>query len=237
MSNTTSSSNCSSCEPSTGSNVDFILPSGEKYLNKATVPTAFVDEFEQFIEIEQSQIDLSVHSIELLPKTKYLKDYYSKRNKNEDLTLVPCQDQGIRSKMLTSLSEKKALPLKSIFCGAQADLYIFDAYGEVFTCWELVGESSNKIGTYNNDFNIDPSEANNWFGKNISEVESCSKCKYAFFCGGGCISHALKDDKGYRSSYCEEYPSMFHISTMEAYKEHSESDNKVNLKIIKELCD
>jgi len=72
------------------------------------------------------------------------------------------------------------------------------------SCFEVLRFRSLTEGLHFNE-----NELNNWYGRNISTTDACSKCKYAFFCGGGCQAHALNEGRGFNSPYCDGYPKMF----------------------------
>ena len=66
-----------------------------------------------------------------------------------------------------------------------------------------------------------------WIGKNISKVDACSKCKYAFFCGGGCMAGALREGRGYNSPHCDGYPKLFQDIVPHTYFNYLEEVEKV----------
>ncbi|MBL7728184.1 MAG: SPASM domain-containing protein, partial [Dinghuibacter sp.] len=80
---------------------------------------------------------------------------------------------------------------------------------DIYTCWELVGQDEFLVGSYKNGIQFDREAIDKWQGKNISKVDACSKCKYAFFCGGGCMAGALREGRGYNSPHCDGYPRVF----------------------------
>jgi uncharacterized protein len=102
-------------------------------------------------------------------------------------------------------------------------MMIFDPYGDLYTCWETVGVDRHKVGSYRNGVELDEVELQHWYGRNISTTPACSRCKYAFFCGGGCQAHALSEGRGYNSPYCDGYPKTFQKVVSEVFKSHMKS--------------
>ena len=212
-------------------------------------PDVFIDE-EQYINVEQeeeifsnyqngtwtvglqelSQEIESNHSeyrqIPVMPRREFTRKYYQFAKENPDLMhQISCQDAGIRQTFKRALDGKGLLNFKPIFCGAQDGMLILDPYGDLYTCWELVGMDRYKVGTYLNQVEFNDERLSEWYDRNISNVPSCSKCKYAFFCGGGCAAHAyMKNDGDIKTSYCDEYPRVFHTVVPEIFEEHKQQN-------------
>ena len=87
----------------------------------------------------------------------------------------------------------------------------------------------NKADPTLNNVSFDEEELNNWYGRNISTTPACSKCKYAFFCGGGCQAHALSEGRGYKSPYCDGYPKLFHEVVSDTFINFEPSVTKNNV--------
>jgi len=119
-------------------------------------------------------------SMKLMNRGKFINKYLEATKEDASMKLISCQDFGIRQKISTALKTKKAVEFRSVFCSAQTGEVIFDPYGDLYSCWETVGNKDYRIGTYLNNVSFDEEELNNWYGRNISTTPACSKCKYAF---------------------------------------------------------
>ena len=97
--------------------------------------------------------------------------------------------------------------------------FIFDPKGNIYTCWEIIGDSSFKVGEYYPEFFINKTKLKHWRNRDISNMYSCSLCKYALFCGGGCAAQSLKDNKNIYDSYCDNFKSLFNIGVRDAYSD------------------
>lgn len=69
------------------------------------------------------------------------------------------------------------------FCNAHQSRKFFDPDGLIYSCILSVGQKEKAIGQYFPEFEM---FEDSLFERNITTIEKCSKCKYAFLCGGGC---------------------------------------------------
>lgn len=132
-----------------------------------------------------------------------------------------CTDNGLSTHIFNAIKNKKPLPLRSIFCAAQSSEYIFDPYGNIYNCWNFVGQPSHIIGNYRNDNILWTAKKDDWHDRNISTAPNCQHCRYAFFCGGGCLAHATQKDGKFDISHCNNYPSMFKQAVNKAYSQYT----------------
>lgn len=156
---------------------------------------------------------------ESLTRIEFTKEYYDAIRRNEQLQVISCQDFSIKWKIKKSLNRKGFIPFHADFCGAETGSIIFDSYGDIYTCWEMVGIENYKVGKYEDKLVFDEKELDSWRGRNINTVSACRKCKYSLFCGGGCEAHALMEGRGPRAPYCDSFPVIFRSVVPEAYKE------------------
>lgn len=168
--------------------------------------------------------------ISVMPRREFTRKYYQYAKENPDLMhKISCQDRGIREAFKRAFEGKGLLSFKSVFCSAQTNMLILDPYGDLYTCWEMVGIERYKVGSYLNQIEFNDERLSEWYDRNISNVPSCSKCKYAFFCGGGCAAHAyVKNDGNIKTSYCDEYPRVFHTVVPEIFEEHKQQTLQSN---------
>lgn len=132
--------------------------------------------------------------------------------------LVECQDYGITRKIEYCIKTRQLLPLTSTYCAGQSRGYVFDPLGDIYACWEVVGRKDAVLGNYRGS-NIEWHEtAKLWHGRNISNSPSCYRCKYAFLCGGGCLAKANTTERGFGSSFCNQYPIVFKYAVNRAYQ-------------------
>lgn len=107
-----------------------------------------------------------------------------------------CHDYNMRSKILSAIRNRKPLPYSSTFCGSQSSSYVFDPYGKIYPCLEVVGTPMHQIGCYNKGI-LEQYNDNktNWRATNVMSFSPCRKCKYALLCGGGCYAQNIKSHR------------------------------------------
>ena len=93
---------------------------------------------------------------------------------------------SLYKKLNDAIHNQKAIALTSIYCASQAGGYVFSPLGEIYPCWDVVGNKEFQIGQLHPDsiqwYEV---ELNKWRSHDIS-TSSCRHCKFAFLCGGGC---------------------------------------------------
>ncbi len=123
---------------------------------------------------------------------------------------------GIKNAILN----KHSIPFKGDYCGATNNNIIFDPRGDIYTCLEFVGRQNMKVGSYNIETSIENFTFKNKYGKRkIFNMEKCKDCKYALFCGGGCVAFSEKFYGDMMVSYCDSFSSTFNKQVIDAYLE------------------
>ena len=110
------------------------------------------------------------------------KQYISKHQEMNTLKL--CKDNGIFYSIYKSLHKGNPIPFRRVFCPSQAGEYVFDPLGDIYPCWEIVGNKDFKIGRYSEDYiEWDNERLREWRNYDITSSPICKKCKYALYCG------------------------------------------------------
>lgn len=94
---------------------------------------------------------------------------------------------------------------KWTYCGLDCDnSYTIEPNGDVYKCWEHVGEKEHKMGEVSKKGSIDKITYSffKWMTKNPLNVEECRECKYLPVCGGGCGSVGFNETNKYESQGC-----------------------------------
>lgn len=130
-----------------------------------------------------------------------------------------CQDFGLYNKIRAAIVAEKCLNLKSVYCSVQTGGYVLDPYGEIYACWETVGNRDLILGTYTDSTIRWTPLAEKWLSQNVSVFPKCKICKYAFLCGGGCPGH--KNGKyDFGQTACSGFVSALKYATNRAYQDH-----------------
>jgi uncharacterized protein len=110
---------------------------------------------------------------------------------------------------------------RSAFCGANATMYVIDAFADIYACWERTGEPEVRIGHISpaGDVWMNRSLIERWRSRNIVSNPVCRKCRYASSCGGGCPILAEEISGTVFSNYCDGYAKRFRASVGKAYQD------------------
>lgn len=139
--------------------------------------------------------------------------YFSRK---EYLSLIENSNYNLKNDVSLSSNIEKAiknrtrLSFKPKHCSAQSSAYIFDPFGNIYSCYDEIGKKNSRIGTYIPSLSWNDSVRDSWFGRDISVSKKCSRCRYALFCGGGCYSKQLISQQ--EDGYCDDFPLRFNSS-------------------------
>jgi uncharacterized protein len=125
--------------------------------------------------------------------------------------------------------------LRESFCSAHTRMYIFDAFSDIYACWERTGDPTVRIGHVGEDGSLTLNTAVNdlWKSRTVASNPVCKRCRYALYCGGGCAVLAVGATGKYHANFCDGFASRFRSGVAEAYLEHKQGvgcaveDNRV----------
>jgi uncharacterized protein len=140
-------------------------------------------------------------------------------NKHSDHSAIASQDFELKSRIIKTLAGAGWTTFRTTYCGAGTGMMIFDPYGDLYACWEVVGMGEYKIGTYRHQLELNRIELDKWRTRNITTVLSCSRCQYALFCGGGCEASLLFAGREPNTPSCNSFQSKFKTLAIEALHE------------------
>ncbi|WP_223854925.1 radical SAM/SPASM domain-containing protein [Bacteroides sp. GM023] len=125
-----------------------------------------------------------------------------------------CQDYGTFYKIHSAIFNHNPLVFSPIFCKAQSNSYVFDPFGKIYPCWEVVGKTDSQIGDYNRDKIYWNSEIiEHWRKYNTNSSLMCKNCKYALLCRGGCPAHSFIN-----STQCNQFSAIINYSANRAFR-------------------
>lgn len=113
-------------------------------------------------------------------------------------------EHRLYSNIMKAIKENKGLFLTPCYCNANYNSYIFDPYGNIYSCLEVVGNTKEAIGKYINGIDWNISTKEKWTNRNVNIQKKCSKCKYSLLCGGGCFAKA--QNSGNENAFCDDFP-------------------------------
>ncbi len=119
---------------------------------------------------------------------------------------------------------------KASFCGAHNKMYVFDAFGDIYACWERTGDKAIRTGWIDESgapqFVADRLEA--WRSRTVASNETCAQCRYALYCGGGCAVLAEGIHGTQFGNYCDAFGRRFREAISRAYTEHTSGQRRVS---------
>lgn len=145
------------------------------------------------------------------------------REEHESLKGIGAPDDHLKSQIRRVFDESHdPMPdFKASFCGAHSGMYIFDAFGDVYACWEHTGDPKVRIGHVEEDgavtLNVDLERM--WRSRTVVSNPVCQKCRYALYCGGGCAVRALQTSGEFFHNYCDTFQRRFRVTAAEAYSD------------------
>lgn len=148
------------------------------------------------------------------------------RSVNDDLVHIQRPDDRIIAaarRIFASEGADQRPAYRESFCSAHTGMYIFDAFADIYACWERTGDASIRIGHISQDgsVSLNVPELEQWRDRTVASNPVCSKCKYALQCGGGCAVLAASANGSYHSNYCDAFATRFKASVSEAYRDHA----------------
>lgn len=106
---------------------------------------------------------------------------------------------------------------KTGFCGANFGMCIFDAKGNVYSCWDEV-ELFQPVGHFHTGTVVYDDEIRRaWQRSPVVANPRCHECAYAFYCGGGCDWHGKKDGDEYYDHFCPDFMNSFRTAVAEDF--------------------
>ena len=123
------------------------------------------------------------------------------------------------------------------FCGAHSTMYVLDAFGDIYACWERTGDPKVRIGHIDKDGAVfmSKSQLHAWRGRNVVSNPVCRKCRFATSCGGGCAVLAEGATGTLYKNFCDGYAQRFRAKVAQAYLD-SVSGKGPSLQV-QRLCD
>jgi uncharacterized protein len=140
-----------------------------------------------------------------------------------EMRVIGRPDDGLQAVVRRMFDDGHAVPqFKTSFCGAHTGMYIFDAFGDIYACWERTGDARVRIGRVLDGGTVELHEAQVrlWHSRTPASNPTCRKCRYAFQCGGGCAVLAEGQNGKFHSNYCDGFATRFRHSVAAAYQDH-----------------
>lgn len=168
----------------------------------------------------------SIHSAkgeggELMDSWVLRKSLGTFQTKTPELRRVGHLDDNLSGR-LRQIFEQRQDPMpgfKATFCGAHSTMYIFDAFADIYACWEHTGDQNIRIAHISEDGGLLFDDEHNelWRGRNVLTNDDCRRCRYAFYCGGGCANLAWGRTGDFHTSFCDGFSHRFRTTAAKVY--------------------
>lgn len=145
------------------------------------------------------------------------------RQRYPNMHLIRRPSDGLMDQAQQIFEQQDTLPnFKASFCGAHNKMYIFDAFGDIYTCWERTGDHKIRVGyvTQDSEIILNNELYKTWRERTVISNPVCRKCRYAFHCGGGCAVLAMNHSGKFHANYCDGFSKRFRASVAEAYQDY-----------------
>jgi uncharacterized protein len=143
------------------------------------------------------------------------------REEHENMRFIGRPDDGLVDRVRQIFDQRGAAltNFKASFCSAHNKMYIFDALGDVYACWERTGDKKLRVGAVTADgrFELDNGLMAMWRERTVVSNETCRKCRYSLYCGGGCAVLAQGLSGNLYSNHCDGFQKRFRATVAEAY--------------------
>lgn len=117
---------------------------------------------------------------------------------------------------------------KPFFCGATSNMVTVDPFGDLYPCWEVIGDKNCSIGDLSAmGFNFNDN-ADYWRNRNVMNMDTCSRCAYGLICAGNCPTHSMVYEGDIYKPSCEKFVDIFNQILVAMYNSHKEKTQAVS---------
>ena len=145
------------------------------------------------------------------------------RQRHPAVSRIGLTDDSLQFKARQLFDQKaRSTGFSTAFCGAHTAMYVFDAFSDIYACWERTGDTRQRIGhiTPAGEVLMSRLHLHAWRGRNVVSNPVCRKCRYATSCGGGCAVMAEGTSGTLYKNFCDGYAQRFRAKVAQAYLEH-----------------
>jgi uncharacterized protein len=140
------------------------------------------------------------------------------------MALIHTQDDSLvrRVRQLFTDRADALTSFRASFCGAHSTMYVIDAFGDLYACWERTGDQRIRMGAIGADGTVAVSDAvmRLWRNRTVASNPTCQSCRYATYCGGGCAAYAEQKHGTMYHNYCDGFQKRFRSAVAEAWSAH-----------------
>ncbi len=149
------------------------------------------------------------------------------RKEYPEMQVIDYPHHGLMNQVRSIFNNKTFPNFRSSYCKAHTGMYIFDSFGDIYSCWEHAGDKRFRIGYISQDKNLKFSPLlKMWQNRTVVVNPQCKRCPYALYCGGGCAvkaaRHAGTYDNGisFKQNFCDGFANEFRRAAVNAFQEY-----------------
>jgi len=210
-------------------NIDLALKNGIKIMLRTNVNRKNVSEIKKLITYYCEKGWVNYSNFNYYFKATH-KCYEVLENQYSDLELMgaiitACREKGIKyerkhlnsqyylisDSIRNTITKHTFASINNVYCRAGSNMIVVDPFNNIYACWDSAGEEQKIIGKIDDDTGefVFNDNYKKWSERNVGNIDKCSKCPYAFFCGGGCAAHANLINGSILSEFCDEFQGIF----------------------------
>lgn len=146
------------------------------------------------------------------------------RAEHPSLEIIGEVDDAIKNQARRVFTQRGLPAFKSSFCAAHTGMYIFDAFGDIYACWEKTGDARIRIGSVDEqgEPHLQAEMIAQWRSRHVASNPVCLKCRYNLFCGGGCAVLAQDHGGDFYRNFCDGFAHRFREAVADTYLEVSQ---------------
>lgn len=91
------------------------------------------------------------------------------------------------------------------FCGSNNNQYVFDCFGNIYTCWWGTNNSEFIVGDISR---LDYKKIDQWNNTYVNTIDNCKVCKYKYICGAGCSYKASLNKGSAFAGNCSDFKQI-----------------------------
>ncbi|MCG7536146.1 SPASM domain-containing protein [Pseudoalteromonas sp. OOF1S-7] len=156
--------------------------------------------------------------------TRELNHAFNKlKQKYPDCDVFQADGDAMKKKARQAFDTGTGNNMVSQFCGAHSNMYVIDAFADIYACYEKTGDKKIRIGHFDkaSGLNINQKNECNWRSRTVASNPICAQCRYALYCGGGCAINAEVRTGKLHANFCDSFGKRFRESIAEVYCERN----------------
>ncbi|KYK35575.1 MAG: hypothetical protein AYK18_12975 [Theionarchaea archaeon DG-70] len=96
---------------------------------------------------------------------------------------------------------------RPFYCYALYQGFVFDPFGDIYSCPRGVGDRTFSIGRFIPELRFNE-KREQWSNRDVLSIPKCKACDLALVCGGGCAYEAYMGCNTIYEGYCEKYKAF-----------------------------